>query len=349
MATIVDVARRANVALSTVSNVLNGTKYVSDEVREKVMRAVEELHYETDPVARNMKSARSYILGIVITNSSRVFFSPVLRAVLKTASELGYTVMTFDSNDDFEWEKKYVTMMCQNRFDGIILDSLAKNDDVKYFQWLRNLSYRKKKVHVVSLERDLSSYGIDSVVPDNYGGACSVVKHLQECGCKNILHVAGPPNSSMAAERVRGFAEMAKQHGLNADRIVFGDFSTQSGFDIVSELIHTNQLIGCDAIFASNDQMAVGALKALARESIRVPDDIRLVGFDDSFVASLVEPSLTTVHVSGLDLGESAARMLIERIENAEQEARCQWLDTELIVRVSTDRRAGAEARFTLW
>lgn len=349
MATIIDVARRANVAISTVSNILNGTKYVSDEVVEKVMRAVKELDYEIDPVARNMKGVHSRMIGVVITNSSRIFFSSILRSVLKTASAQGYTVMTFDSNDDFEWEKKFITVMCQNRFDGILLDSVAEIDDSEYFQWLANLNYRNKRIYVASIERDLSAYGIDSVVPDNFEGACAVVRHLTQCGCKRLLHISGPINSSVAEERARGFYQTAEERSAEEKQVAFGDFSPQSGYDVIQKLAREKKLGQFDGIFAANDQMAVGAIKALAREGIRVPEDIRVVGFDNTFVASLIDPALTTVHVSGRQLGEEAVGMLISRLEEPDRPAQCKWLETKLIVRRSTDPNAESTEEFSSW
>ena len=349
MATIVDVARRANVAISTVSNILNGTKYVSDEVTEKVMRAVEELNYEIDPVARNMKSARSHNIGVVITNSSRIFFSSVLRSILESAAGLGYTVMTFDSSDTFEWEKKYITMMCQNRFDGIILDSVAEMDDEKYFRWLAGLTYRNKRIYVASLERDLSRYGIDSVTPDNYAGAQAVVRHLAGCGCSRLLHLAGPMNSTMAEERARGFCDAAAECGAQAARVAIGDFSPRSGYDLALEAFGGGRPAGDDAVFAANDQMAVGALKALEKLGLRVPQDVRVAGFDNTFVASLIEPALTTVQVSGQALGGEAMRLLAARIEQPDRPAECRWLDAGLVVRTSTDPSAGKDAEFLPW
>lgn len=349
MTTIVDVARRANVAISTVSNILNGTKYVSDEVREKVMAAIEELGYERDPVARNMKGAHSKTIGVVVTNGSRIFFSPILRSILENASSLGYTVMTFDSNDNLEWEKKYITIMCQNRFDGIILDSVASREDKAYFQWLAGLSYRNKRVYVTSIERDFSPYGIDSVGIDNYRGTRKMIQHLSQCGCKRLLHLAGPENSDMAAERMRGFYDECESSEMAAYKVLVGNFSPQSGYDMIENCIQKNELIHYDGIFAANDQMAVGAIKALLKSRIYVPDDIRVAGFDDTFVSTLIEPPLTTVHVDASAIGREAMQTLAARIAKPDSPIVCKWMDANLVVRVSTDRRAGGEWNLQSW
>jgi len=351
MATINDVAKRAGVAISTVSHILNGTKHVSDEVKAKVLEAIKELNYEVDPVARNMKAAKSKTIGIIVTNTSRIFFPPVLRSARKEAAQHGYSLMMVDSDDDFEQEKSYINLMRQNRFDGIILDSVADLNDVKYLKEIANLSYRNKRVFVVSIERNLEPFGIDSLVPDNYCGAKMATEHLIKCGCKNVLHITGPFNSYMAKERIKGYSDAMKESGFQIKQgdIALGDFSPQSGYEITKRYIESRALLKYEGIFTANDQMAVGAIKALREAGIKIPDDIKVVGFDDTFVASIIDPPLTTVHVSGSQIGREAMKVLMERIKNPDAAPQCRKIETRLIIRRSTDRRAGGEWDLGNW
>lgn len=349
MATITDVARKAGVAISTVSNIINGTRNVSPETTQKVLQVIEELGYETDPVARNMKSSRSSMIGVIITNYRRVFFAPILRHCREIAAAQGYNLMCIESNDDFSLEKEYVKIMRNNRFDAIILDSVAELDNEKYFHYLRTLSTKGKRIAVVCIERDASMHGLDSVEADNYMGACGAMDHLLSFGCKSILHITGPMNSWPAERRAQGYCDrIAAAPGLK-QHIVFGDFSPKSGYDAVKKALLSNMKLPFDGIFSSNDQMAIGAMKALKELRVGVPDDVKVVGFDDSFVASLIEPSLTSVHVSGSSIGSEAMRMALERIADFSRPARCWKIETGLVVRKSTDRNAYIAQDFVNW
>lgn len=337
MANIVDVAKRAGVAISTVSNIINGTRYVSPEITQKVLQVIEELGYETDPIARRMKGARSDMIGIIITNFSRVFFAPVLSQCREIASAHGFTLMCVESNDDFELEKQYVNIMKKNSFDAIILDTVAELDNYKYYEELRTLSSKGKRVSVVCLERDCSEYGLNSVEPDNYKGAVVATEHLLNLGCENILHVTGPINSLSAEKRVRGYTDTINSRQNMTPQIAFGEFSLKSGYDIVKKTLVQNRVIPFDAIFASNDQMAVGAMQALKEFRIRVPEDVRVVGFDDSFVASLVDPSLTSIHISRSVIAFETMKMVLDCLEDVASPARHFSVEANLMVRKSTD------------
>lgn len=346
MVTIHDVAKRANVAISTVSNVLNKRKHVSDEITKRVLDAVQALGYEVDPVAQNMKSNSSKMIGIIVTKISRIFFLPLIRSVQKAADENGYKLVTMDSDDDFGREQEYLNYFCKNRFDGIIVDSVAEIDDQDYFRSLAKLSYRNKRIAVVSVERNLSQYGVDSVVVDNYSGAKTATEHLLALGCKKIIHVTGPLNSNMAENRLKGYLDTISY--LNSE-IAFGDFSPQSGYMTIKKYIDNHSISEYDAIFASNDQMAVGVLKALREADIKVPEDIKIVGFDDSIISSILDPALTTVKISNRVMGTESAKLLFKRISEQGRPIECKTIPTKLIVRHSTDATVPAEWDLLNW
>ena len=349
MPTINDVAKKAGVAISTVSNIVNGKGNVSPHTTQKVMQVIEELGYEVDQVARNMKGAHSKMIGIVITNFSRVFFAPVLRYCREIADAQGYNLLCIESNDDFGLERQYINLMRNNHFDAIILDTVAEFDDEKYFDHLRNLTNRSKQIAVVCIERDLTGYGIDSVDVDNYAGAQKAMDHLASLGCKRILHITGPVNSWVAEWRARGYSDYINQIPDMEQTIVFGDFSPKSGYDAVRKLLMNNLEQPFDAIFASNDQMAVGAIKALHEHGIAIPDQVKVVGFDNTFVASLINPSLTSIHISRSQIGMHAMRMVLERINDPDKIARKHTVGTQLVVRESTDPNVYITQGFESW
>lgn len=339
MASIKDVAKKAGVSISTVSNVINGKKYVSEELKQKINNVISELHYEVDPVARSLKSKKTMSIGVIITNINRVFFPQVIKGIQDTASSKGYSITCCNTDDSFEMEKHFVQMLESNWLDGIILDSVADTGEHGYFESLANLGNSKKKIPVLSIERKLGSYGIDSIVVNNQEGGRIAARHLIDCGCRKILHITGPVNSCMVTDRILGYREELARNNIeyNDKLIIDGDFSPLSGYRAVKQILLGGEEF--DGIFAANDQMAIGAMKALKEQGFNIPEDIKVVGFDNTFVASIVEPSLTTINVPKYKLGTLAAETLINRIENDSAGTSSLELPINLIVRQSTDLR----------
>lgn len=339
MASIKDVAEIAGVSISTVSNVINNTKYVSGELKKKIFDAIAELQYEVDPVARSLKSKRTMTLGVVITNINRVFFTQVIKGIQDGASKLGYNITLYSTDDSFERERHFIQMLESSWVDGIILDSVADRGSEDYFKQLTSLGNTKKHIPVVSLERNLDSYGIHSVVVNNYLGASMAVKHLIDCGCGKIVHVTGPLISCMVQDRLNGYGDEMARAGFKVDdsMVIEGDFSPLSGYKAMKQFLMDG--IEPDGVFAANDQMAIGAIKALNEYGYKIPEAVKVVGFDNTFIASIVEPSLTTVNVPKYKLGTSAVDILTRIItENSESAVNCE-VPINLVIRQSTDLR----------
>jgi DNA-binding LacI/PurR family transcriptional regulator len=205
-------------------------------------------------------------------------------------------------------------MLAGSRVDGIVLDSVAGFDNRRYFDSLANLASGKKEIPVVSLERNLSKYGIFSVHVDNIEGGRLASRHLLEKGCKNIALITGPAFSDIVKDRVTGYREALEEAGASYDpnRVLQGDYTPLSGYRAAKRLLLDG--IPFDGLFACNDQMAVGALKALNENGVRIPEAVKVIGFDNTFVSSLVSPSLTTVNVPKFRIGSTAAQYLIGKL-----------------------------------
>jgi len=337
MANIKDVAKLAGVSISTVSNTISGTKFVSTPLKKRVREAIKELDYEVNPVASSLKSKSTKSIGVVIPDVSKIFFPQLIKGIQDYTSQKGYNFVLCSTNDDFEKEKSFVRMLESNWIDGIILDSVSNFNDSRYVGFLAKLGGRGKSIPVVSLERKVVGGDIRSVSIDNYAGGRMAVRHLIECGCRKVAHITGPSYCSMANERFRGYKDELKDNGLTCSnkRVVNGDFFPIRGYDAMNELLAGG--IEIDGVFAANDQMAVGALKAMKEHGYRVPEDIKLAGFDNTFVSSLVEPALTTVDVPIYKMGTAAAKLLITQINGREGGGvEDVLLPINLIVRQST-------------
>lgn len=347
MSGIKDVAKKAGVSISTVSNVLNKSKYVSPELVKRVEEAVEELSYQVNPIARSMKNNKTGTIGVITEDMCGLFYPYVVKGINLVASEKGYQVTIYDTQGAYgdqaamNRELEVFRRLIASRVDGILFVSTVSNDKKeKYFDQIKKLTEQYKKIPIVSMERDFTSIGIDSVYFDGYENAKCAVQHLIDCGCRKIGHITGPTNMQIAKERIRGYKSCMEENHLSVDEermIVQGDYSHQSGYMAMKQLLC--EVPDLDGVFCGNDQMAVGALKILKECGKRVPEDIKLIGYDDVFLASVVEPSISTIHIQKKHSGIEAARILFQRIENPDEEGPRPIgikMESRLVVRKST-------------
>ena len=251
----------------------------------------------------------------------------------------GYTLTLCGTDNDIEKERRYVRLLTSSWVDGIVIDSVSKAGDRDYLAYLSTLGGKRKRIPVVSLERRMGDGEVNCVVVDNVYGARLATSHLIEKGCRRIAHISGPSLSDMVKDRLRGYRQTLSESGLEfrTELVMSGDFTPLSGYHAMKRLLVAG--IEFDGVFAANDEMAVGALKAMKEHGLRVPEDVRLVGFDNVFVSSLVSPSITTVHVPRYRMGVEAAQLLLDAMNNPEREQTTVELPINLLVRESTDLR----------
>ena len=357
MASIKEVSERAGVSVSTVSNVINGTKYVSSALQERVQHAIEELNYEVDPVARSMKTGKTNQIGVITADISGLFYPYVIKGICDKATASDYIVSVSDigsirdPKQVFAREMKCFKSLIQNRVDGIIFaSSISEEDTERFFSELKKLAKGYKPVALVSIERDLSHCGIDSVFYDNVEGAKKAVLHLVDEGCQNIVHIAGPEGARVVQDRIKGYLDTLEQIGeKEQDRIVHADYTHQGGYLAMKKLLELKPDL--DGVFVANDQMAVGAIKLLQQYGKNVPEDVKVIGFDDVFVAGIVNPPLSTIRVRKKRMGMRGAEMLIERLLNkhTDEEVLREELDTFLIRRQSTQSCIEEDCELSEW
>ena len=351
MPSIKEVARLAGVSIATVSNVLNQTRPVSAELKERVLEAVSQLGYVADPLASNLKKRHARTIGLVTTRIASVFYPYVIDGIHRVVQEAGYDLILHDSNDDPAIEEQSIRRLTQSRVSGIILDTSHDKLDEKYFLNLAGLSQRGYQMPIVSIELDLARYGLDSVYVDGVDGGCQATRHLIDCGCRQIAHITGPGLSSLAQDRLLGYKRALITAGCPVDdRLIrAGNFSQYSGYQAACGLLDSG--LPVDGIFAANDQMAAGACHAVLERGLRIPEDIRLVGYDNTFIASIVQPSITTIDVPKTEIGRQAALYLLDRIEGRTPAGppRSLRLAASLVVRTTTDREARSDWELFDW
>ena len=310
MATIKDVAALAGVSISTVSNGLNKSKYVSPEIENRVNKAVAKLNFSLNIAARNMRAKRSMIIGIIIPSFSRVFYTQVLTGLNEVASKRGYSAVLYSSEYEPKKEMELIHQLIQHKVDGIILSSAVDDKEKDYFRSLAQLRCGDKRVHVISIGRDFAPYGVHSITWDNVEGAKMATQAMIDQGARKIVCITAYAAGS-SEERLRGYRAALEENNIpfEPSLCIRERGYAWTGYSIVCSLLSDG--MGFDGIFAGNDQRAVGAIKAINEWGMRVPDDIQVVGFDNSIVASLIRPSLTTVNVPRRRLGREAMSILI--------------------------------------
>ena len=360
MVSIKDVASRAGVSISTVSNVINKSKYVSPDLVTRVNEAISDLGYEVNAIAASMKNKKSKTIGVITEDMCGVFYPYIVRGISTIADEKGYNIIICDINgakgkfDTATREQALFDKLLASHVDGIIFaSSMSGLGQDKYFVDLkRKAENGYKKIPLVSLERDLTMVGIDSVYFNNYYNAQKAVNHLIDCGCKKICHIAGPVELQIVQERIDGYIKCLKNHNIQLDKsmmIAYGDYTHPSGYFAMQKLLE--DMPGLDGVFCSNDQMAIGALKALNESGISVPNQVKLIGYDDVFVSSIVEPQISTIHIQKNTAGRKAAEILFGRIEKTElsELAIGIKLESRLVIRGSTKLGVSSDWNINDW
>lgn len=330
MATIKDVAKTAEVSISTVSHVINETRFVSDELRERVLNAMEQLNYHPNALARSLRLGETKTIGLIIPDNSNPYFAEIARTIEDIGYKNGYSVILCNSDGNLDKEAAYINMLITKQVDGVILISAG-------YQQEHLLELREFGIPFVVSDRDISPALADLVLVNNEQGGYDATRYLIGLGHRNIACITGPSDITPSADRVHGYRRALTGAGIyiREDYIVSGDFRYHSGQTAMMKLLQVDELP--TAVFVCNDVMAIGALRALRNANLRVPDDISIVGFDDIPLASEITPALTTIAQPILEMATLSADLLISQIqeESARDETRRTVLDTRLIVRDS--------------
>ena len=302
--TLERVAERAGVSPSTVSRILNGTAVVSDDKREAVDRAIAELGFVPNPVARGLAGGRTLSVGVLTQAIDSPFYGVALRGIEDALGQAGYAPLFMSGHWNAEEEARCIDVLRSRRVDGLIVLTGRLTDAA-----LRALA---KSLPVVVTGRTLKAPNLYALQFDDFEGARLATHHLLALGHRHIAFIAGDPHHPDASERLRGYRAALEAAGVRYEPalVMPGQFHEDSGVAAVERLIATRQRF--TAIFAANDQMAFGAALALHRRALRVPDDVSLVGFDDLAGALYSVPPLSTVHQPVYEIGRLAAQAMLE-------------------------------------
>ncbi|MBP8989711.1 MAG: LacI family DNA-binding transcriptional regulator [Clostridia bacterium] len=326
--TIRDVAERAGVSVSTASNAINNKGYVSESTKQVVLKAVEELNYRPSAIARSLKKQQSGIIGFFAYDMSGPVHSEIVSGVVRKAEEHGYETVVCNSHS--RKDRILSNLLSSRLFDACIVMSPDLEDDFL-------LDLAKNLFPVVALDRDIEDANIGCVLMDNATSGHDIARLFSERGMKRIAFIGPNPDSRSfhdVEDRTRGFLNGVKQYQLDlpAERYRFGWFTMDSGYQCMTDLLKLDVLP--EALFAANDEMAQGAIRAIIEHGLRVPDDIGVIGFDDIAMSSFVTPSLSTVRRPSFSLGSTAVELLLSIMRYRQYPQRL-ILPTEIVLRES--------------
>lgn len=336
MATLRDIAARSGVSLSTVSRVLNGHQSVDTTVAAKVLDIASELGYEKN-TRKNEKQTIAVLVTWPSTSPTQTqrdsqFAMMFLHSIYVTAEKLGYHLVFHFATEEGKLTSFLKWQITTKQFVGAIIVGSYFAMEKNYIRHLQEADIPFFRLSKAPTEyKSPHSY----VAVDDYAGGYKAGKHLLSLGVKNVLHIAGPSNSRDAIERRKGFLQACEEYGLSEKQITFfpGDFHEPAGERCAQQLLAKGTLP--EGIFSANDMMAIGCMRVLQSNGIKIPQDVRIVGFDDVMLASYVEPGLTTIRIPFDDVARVATEELVKQIEFPVRKTTKVLLDADLIIRRS--------------
>ena len=339
--TLKDLASRLNLSPSTVSRALRDHPDVSERTKEKVKALAKELDYHPDTIAQHLQKKKSSVIGVIVPQVKHFFFASIMSGMTDVAYDAGYTLLISQSNESYEREVSNTMTLISHRVAGFLISVSKETKEFDHFETIL-----RRGTPLVFFDRVCEDVNANKVIVDDYDGALKAVEHLIECGYKNIAHLGGPQSLSIGSQRYQGFRDALEKHGrsINEDHVIFCGLNEEDGMCGFDDLLKQSNGFP-DAVFAVTDPVAIGAYTKIKEKKLKIPDDIALVGFSDSPIASLIDPPLTSVRQPAYEMGKAAAELLIQEIANGQPSPvpAKMILKTELILRESTLMNASIE------
>lgn len=329
--TIKDVAKHANVSISTVSRVLNGLDRVSFETRNKVLQVIEQLDYIPNNLAVSMVKKKSKMIAVMVPDIINPFYASVIQGTEEVVKSYGYLPFVFATNDNPEEELEFLSGILSKGIDGII--TVSSFADHSYYQKLAK--------PVIAVDRYIERSNMDGVVIDNYGGSYTATNHLLENDHEHIAIINGPQNFNIGKDRFNGYKDALSDRGITFNEAYVKQvrWYEKDGYHATQELLK----LDCPptAIFATNNMLCVGAIRALRDMKAEAGERVSLIGFDDNALATFNVPNISVIDRPTHEMGKQAAKILIEKMkeESSEQSTPKKiLLGTKLISRGSVKK-----------
>lgn len=332
MVTINDVAKKVGVSRTTVSRFLNNQGPINQKTADRIEKVIKELNYSPNFFAKGMRGSKTKTIGILIPDYTNLFYSELFQGIDSIAREKGYLTLVTNTDTNSQTELEHIEDMVNRRVDGIILCSYNRvKEDIDY------LSKIIERIPVVVMDPLIKSEPISYVITDGYNGTIEGVTYLVNKGRRRIGYIKGPNKIFVTKERYKGYNKGLEKNGrlFDPNLVYEGDFTVQSGFEAAKFFLEQGKKI--DAIMAATDMMAIGVIKYLNSVKVTIPDEVNVIGFDNIALCDLIEPALTTIAQPIMELGRTAAKIIIDSNEYKTNEKKQVVMRTRLIERRSTE------------
>jgi LacI family transcriptional regulator len=331
--TIYDLARKLNISIATVSRALKDDPVVSKKTKKKIFDLAEEMGYRYNHFARNLRERRTYTIGVIVPRLNSYFMSTVIAGIESVANSEGYNLIISQSSESAAKEIASAKTMFNNRVDGLLVSLAYDTGDVQHFD-----QFIKRQIPLIFFDRVIDHPHCTNVLIDNRKGGFEATSHLIAQGCRRIVHITATPKRNVYIDRLAGYKEALAEHHIpfNEEYIIINNLSQEAGIQAAETILKMDPLP--DAVFAANDNCAVGCILALKKAGIRIPQDIAFAGFNNDPVSTVIEPNLTTIDYPGYKMGELAAGSLISHLNGGTSMAATNTilLRSELIIRDSS-------------
>ncbi len=308
--TIQDVARKANVSKATVSRVLNQNSQVKKELRERVLQVIEELDFHPSAIARNLANSRTNTIALVVPDMTNPYFPVLARGIEDEAHRNGYLLFISNTDNNPDLERKYIDKLIEQQVCGIVLVSALEEEEL-LARW------EKYQIPIVLCERHIENSPFDIVLIDDYKASYNLIDALIRKGHQQIVHITGPMWVDSVKYRKKAYEQA--MHDANLEQISkIGELTFESGIELMKEILDTGYRP--TALFAANDLIAAGAMSAIYEQGMTVPEDISVIGCDNTLISRISRPTLSTIAVPAYDIGVRAVQLLDERVKGVQRE-----------------------------
>lgn len=332
--TIKDIARKFKCSPSTVSRALNDNPVINEETRKTIQEYAEKMGYQRNIISLSLLNKSSKTLGVILPNINHFHESAMLEGLQYTFQPLGYLLNICVTNESYELEKQYIERLLANRVDGIFLSISQETYDGGHYEHIEKVV--RRDIPLVYIDRKYDAALANGVIVDDYDGAFMATQHLIEIGCRRIAHLHGPKGLTVSEYRFNGYRDCLLKHNFPIDERLI----CTTNFEVESAIEPTKYLLNLperpDAIFGVNDHVCIGAMSVIREQNIKIPQEIALVGFDDSPIAQYFSPPLSSVQRQSRQIGLEASELLLAQLNNKVLDSKV--LSSKLVVRESSKK-----------
>ena len=334
--TIYDIAEKLNISAATVSRGLKDHPGINKKTKKRILDAAAEMGYRSNSFASNLRKKSSHIIGVIVPRLNSSFMSDVIAGIEKVVNEANYNLFISQSLESMKKEVSNAKAMFNNRVDGLLVSLAYDTDNIDHFE-----PFLKRDIPVIFFDRVQEHKKCPSIYINNYQAAYDITAHLAEQGCKRIAHIGGNQLRNVYADRARGYKQALQDHGIAFDDelLIINDLSAKAGIEAAEKILNMPERP--DGVFVANDICAIACMQTIKKVGVKIPADIAFGGFNNDPTSCVIEPNLTTIDYRGHEMGEVAAKIMVDHLMKGDdlQKTHSLILRSELIVRDSSIKK----------